>query len=62
MGNLRDTNLIGIHMRQVLSVSSQLGVLLWAAAKEAGISQVKLAERLSISQAACPTWSSTPAR
>lgn len=37
-------------MQQVLSVPSQLGVLLKAARKEAGISQVKLAERLGISQ------------
>lgn len=45
-----DTNLIGIHMQQVLSVPSQLGALLKAARKEAGISQVRLAERLGISQ------------
>lgn len=44
------THLIGIPMQQVLSVPSQLGVLLKAARKEAGISQVKLAERLGISQ------------
>ncbi|WPG41230.1 helix-turn-helix transcriptional regulator [Variovorax sp. EBFNA2] len=37
-------------MQQVLSVSSQLGVLLKAARKASGISQVKLAERLGISQ------------
>lgn len=37
-------------MQQVLSVPSQLGVLLKAARKESGISQVKLAERLGISQ------------
>ncbi len=37
-------------MQQVLSVPSQLGVLLKAARKEAGISQVKLAARLGISQ------------
>ncbi|CAN7698435.1 helix-turn-helix domain-containing protein [Variovorax paradoxus] len=37
-------------MQQVLSVPSQLGALLKAARKEAGISQVKLAERLGISQ------------
>ncbi|MFM9926033.1 helix-turn-helix transcriptional regulator [Variovorax sp. H27-G14] len=37
-------------MQQVLSVPSQLGVLLKAARKAAGISQVKLAERLGISQ------------
>lgn len=47
---LRITHLIGIPMQQVLSVPSQLGVLLKAARKEAGISQVKLAERLGISQ------------
>lgn len=37
-------------MQQVLSVPSQLGVMLKAARKKAGISQVKLAERLGISQ------------
>lgn len=37
-------------MQQVLSVPSQLGVLLKAARKASGISQVKLAERLGISQ------------
>lgn len=37
-------------MQQILSVPSQLGVLLKAARKEAGISQVKLAQRLGISQ------------
>ncbi|RSZ29396.1 helix-turn-helix domain-containing protein [Variovorax beijingensis] len=37
-------------MQQILSVPSQLGALLKAARKEAGISQVRLAERLGISQ------------
>ena len=37
-------------MPQVLSVPSQLGALLKAARTEAGISQVRLAERLGISQ------------
>ncbi|MGJ7609480.1 MULTISPECIES: helix-turn-helix domain-containing protein [unclassified Variovorax] len=37
-------------MQQVLSVPSQLGFILKAARKKAGISQVKLAERLGISQ------------
>ena len=37
-------------MRQVLSVPSQLGPLLKAARKEAGLSQEKLAKRLGISQ------------
>lgn len=50
IGKLRNTHFVGIPMQQVLSVPSQLGVLLKAARKEAGISQVKLAERLGISQ------------
>lgn len=37
-------------MRQVLSVPSQLGLLLKAARKDAGLSQGKLAERVGISQ------------
>lgn len=37
-------------MQQVLSIPSQLGVLLKAARKEAGLSQTQLAERLGISQ------------
>jgi HTH-type transcriptional regulator / antitoxin HipB len=37
-------------MRQVLSVSSQLGPLLKAARREAGLSQQELASRLGISQ------------
>jgi HTH-type transcriptional regulator/antitoxin HipB len=37
-------------MRQVLSVSSQLGPLLKAARREAGLSQQALAARLGISQ------------
>jgi len=44
------THFVGNPMQQVLSVPSQLGVLLKAARKDAGISQVKLAERLGISQ------------
>lgn len=37
-------------MRQVLALPSQLGPLLKAARKEAGLSQLKLAERVGISQ------------
>src|SRR3954471_4939097 len=37
-------------MRQVLALPSQLGPLLKAARKEAGLSQQKLAERVGISQ------------
>lgn len=37
-------------MRQVLSIPSQLGPLLKAARKAAGLSQKKLAERVGISQ------------
>ncbi|WP_410000820.1 helix-turn-helix domain-containing protein [Variovorax beijingensis] len=50
IGKLQVTHYVGVAMQQVLSVPSQLGVLLKAARKEAGISQVKLAERLGISQ------------
>ncbi|MDB5876954.1 MAG: transcriptional regulator, family [Variovorax sp.] len=37
-------------MRQVLSTPTQLGLLLKAARKEAGLSQADLAQRLGISQ------------